>query len=63
MTGPDDSVIGMDPETAIDRLRTGLPSQHKVAKGDAIVSGIEVEICCETKRTLAIAPFHHLVRL
>jgi len=63
MTGPLDSVIGMDAETAIARITSGLPSQHKVAKGDAVVSGIQVEICCETKKTIAIESFYHVVRL
>lgn len=63
MTGPLDSVIGMDAETAIERITTGLPSQHKVAKGDAVVSGIQVEICVETKATVAIDAFCCTVRL
>jgi len=63
MTGPSDSVIGMDTETAIERITTGLPSQHKVAKGDAVVSGIQVEICTDTGTTATINAFNHIVRL
>jgi metallophosphoesterase (TIGR00282 family) len=63
MSGPRDGVIGMDTETAIVRLTTGLPSQHKVAKGDGVVSGIIVEICVETKKTVAIEAFSRIVRL
>jgi metallophosphoesterase (TIGR00282 family) len=63
MTGPLGGVIGMDSETAIERITTGLHSQHKVAKGDAVVSGIQVELCVATKRTVAIEAFYHTVRL
>jgi hypothetical protein len=63
MTGPFDSVIGMDTDTAIERITTGLPSQHKVAKGDAIVSGIHAEISIEDKTTVSITSFCTMVRL
>jgi 2',3'-cyclic-nucleotide 2'-phosphodiesterase len=63
MSGPKESVIGMDIATAIARLTTGLPSQHKVANGDAVVNGIVAEIDVESRLTVRIETFSTLVRL
>ena len=35
LTGPIDSVIGVDPELAIQRFRTGMPNRFEPAKGPA----------------------------
>jgi metallophosphoesterase (TIGR00282 family) len=45
MTGPHDSVIGVEAELAIQRMRTGLPVRFKPAEGDVRIEGVLVE--CE----------------
>jgi hypothetical protein len=45
MTGPHDSVIGVQAELAITRMRTGLPVRFKPAEGDVRLEGALIE--CE----------------
>jgi calcineurin-like phosphoesterase len=57
MTGPHDSVIGVRPELAIRRMRTGVPVRFQTAEGDVRIEGALV-VCgtdgratsCETVR-------------
>src|SRR5213076_1285257 len=57
MTGPHDSVIGVRPELAIQRMRTGVPVRFQTAEGDVRIEGALVECgtdgratSCETVR-------------
>lgn len=43
MTGPRDSVIGVDRETVIHKFRTGLPAPFDVAKESGMVNAVVVE--------------------
>jgi metallophosphoesterase (TIGR00282 family) len=43
MTGPHDSVIGVTPELAIQRMRTGMPVRFETAEGDVRLEGALVE--------------------
>lgn len=43
MTGPHDSVIGVEAEAAIARMRTGLPIRFTPATGDVRLEGVVVE--------------------
>lgn len=43
MTGPVDSIIGMQPKAIIERFLTGLPVRFEVARGKAALQGILVE--------------------
>ena len=44
MTGPYRSIIGMDPDTVLRKFLTGLPSRFEVARDDARLCGVVVEI-------------------
>jgi 2',3'-cyclic-nucleotide 2'-phosphodiesterase len=46
MTGPHDSVIGVEAELAIRRLRTGMPVRFQPASGDVRIEALVVD--CET---------------
>jgi metallophosphoesterase (TIGR00282 family) len=46
MTGPHDSVIGIEAELAIRRMRTGLPVRFRPAEGGVRLEGVVVE--CDT---------------
>lgn len=48
MTGPFDSVIGVEKETVIDRFLTCRPNKFEVAKGDVRLQGVVVDIDPET---------------
>ncbi|MBR3720603.1 MAG: TIGR00282 family metallophosphoesterase [Clostridia bacterium] len=39
MTGPKNSVIGMDPDASIKRFVTSLPERYKLAEGECIFNG------------------------
>ena len=44
MTGPENSVIGMDPSASIKRFETTLPERYKIAEGPCILNGCVFEI-------------------
>lgn len=54
MTGPCDSVIGMDIETIIYRLTTMMPKSFKVANGDTIFSGVLLDLEPDTGKAVSI---------
>ena len=55
MTGPHDSVIGVKPELAIQRMRTGIPVRFETAEGDVRIEGVLVE-CDPDGRATSIQP-------
>jgi metallophosphoesterase (TIGR00282 family) len=63
MCGPQDSIIGMDRERAIERLISGLPSQYKSASGDALINGIYAEVCTNKYSTRQIKTISEIIRL
>ena len=54
MTGPIDSVIGMDKDVSIKRFVTSLPERYKVATGECMLNGIVIEIDDEKCRQKSI---------
>ncbi len=54
MTGPHDSVIGVRPELATHRMRTGMPVRFEVAEGDVRIEGALISCDPATGRALAI---------
>jgi metallophosphoesterase (TIGR00282 family) len=48
MCGPEDSIIGMEIETALRRFRTQMPVRFRVAEGKAILNGVVIDIDEET---------------
>src|SRR5262245_20063382 len=54
MTGPIDSVIGADPEQALQRFLTQMPNRLEPAKGPAALHGALIRIDPETGRGLSI---------
>ncbi len=54
MTGPAQSVIGMDTAAVIERFLTQLPQKYEVAKGDLEVQGVMITIDARTRHCLRI---------
>jgi metallophosphoesterase (TIGR00282 family) len=54
MTGPHDSVIGVEADLAIRRMRTGLPVRFQTAQGGVRIEGALVECDPETGRASSI---------
>jgi hypothetical protein len=54
MTGPYDSVIGVEKETILKRFLTGMPSRFETAKGDPRLAAVLVDADPETGRALSI---------
>jgi 2',3'-cyclic-nucleotide 2'-phosphodiesterase len=54
MTGPVNSVIGVDPELAIGRFVSQMPNRFEPAKGPAALHGAVIRIDPETGRGLSI---------
>ena len=54
MTGPKESVLGVDKEIIIEKFLTQLPKSHKVAVGEMIFSAVLVEINIKSKKTIKI---------
>ena len=54
MTGPKNSVIGMEVKASIKRFLTSLPEKYKLAEGQSILNGCVFEINDEDGRTVNI---------
>jgi hypothetical protein len=55
MTGPHDSVIGVEAELAIRRMRTGMPIRFRPAEGGVRLEGVVID-CESDGRATAIEP-------
>jgi 2',3'-cyclic-nucleotide 2'-phosphodiesterase len=51
MTGPHDSVIGVQAELAIRQMRTGMPVRFETASGDVRIEGVLVECGTDGRAT------------
>ncbi|TML40422.1 MAG: TIGR00282 family metallophosphoesterase [Actinobacteria bacterium] len=51
MTGPHDSVIGVQADLAIARMRTGMPVRFKPAEGGVRIEGVVIECDAEGRAT------------
>jgi calcineurin-like phosphoesterase len=51
MTGPHDSVIGVQAELAIKAMRTGMPIRFETASGDVRIEGVLVECGADGRAT------------
>jgi metallophosphoesterase (TIGR00282 family) len=58
MTGPHDSIIGVESQIVIQRFLRGMPNRFETASGDARVSGIIVEINESTGKAVMIERIH-----
>jgi metallophosphoesterase (TIGR00282 family) len=56
MTGPHDSVIGVEARLAIQRMRTGMPVRFEVAQGGVRLEGALVTCDAATGQATAIEP-------
>jgi len=54
MTGPIDSVIGVDAEAAIQRFLTRMPHRLPVAKGKTILSSVMIKVAEDSGRAISI---------
>jgi metallophosphoesterase (TIGR00282 family) len=56
MTGPHDSVIGVEAELAIRRMRTGMPVRFQPAEGGVRIEGAVVDCDAATGRATTCEP-------
>jgi metallophosphoesterase (TIGR00282 family) len=56
MTGPHDSVIGVESDLAIRRMRTGMPVRFATAQGGVRIEGAVIDCDAESGRSSAIEP-------
>ena len=54
MTGPKNSVIGMDVQVSFKRFETALPEKYKIAEGECILNAVKFEIDDNTNKATAI---------
>ncbi len=54
MTGPKNSVIGMDIQASIKRFETALPEKYKLAEGECILNAVAFEIDDTSNRVISI---------
>jgi len=54
MTGPTDSVIGMEKDAVIERFLTQLPQKYEVARAGLQVQGVMVTIDAQSRRCVGI---------
>ena len=58
MTGPFDSVIGIDKRVIIERFLTGIPSRFDAATGDIRFSGVVISIDRQSRKAKGIKRIH-----
>lgn len=61
MCGPQDSVLGMEPQAIVRRFVGALPTRFQVAGGPVVLEGAVVEIDAETGRATGIETFRKTV--
>ena len=61
MTGPHESVIGVETELAIRRMRTGMPVRFATAQGDVRIEGAVIDCDAESGRATSIESFRELI--
>jgi 2',3'-cyclic-nucleotide 2'-phosphodiesterase len=61
MTGPHESVIGVEAELAIRRMRTGMPVRFETAQGDVRIEGAVIDCDAESGTATSIEAFRELV--
>ena len=61
MTGPSESVLGVEKKIIIEKFLTQLPKSHKVARGEMIFSAVILEINTKTKKALKIKRIQKLI--
>ena len=54
MTGPTDSVIGMDVKVSFKRFVTSIPEKYKTAEGPTCINGVIFDIDNNSGKTIAI---------
>jgi hypothetical protein len=54
MTGPKNSVIGMNISSSIKRFETALPERYKIAEGDCMLNGVIFEVDDTTNKVVNI---------
>jgi calcineurin-like phosphoesterase len=54
MTGPYDSVIGVEPEAVIQRFVTGMPTRFETAKGDPRLAAVVIDADPKSGRARSI---------
>lgn len=63
MTGPRDSVLGIDKELVIQKFISQMPVRFEVAAGPIQFNGIILDICRNTGKTLRIERINEIVSL
>lgn len=59
MTGPENSVLGMDKRIILQKFRTGMPARFEVASETGVISGVVLDVQRETGRAVAIRRVRH----
>ena len=54
MTGPKNSVIGMNIQSSLKRFETTLPEKYKIAEGECMLNGVVFEIDNQTNKAINI---------
>lgn len=62
MTGPIDSIIGMDKDSVIQRFLTQMPSRFEVPKGDVMFCAVVVDIDPDNGRAMSIERLQKVIR-
>lgn len=54
MTGPRHSVLGVEPQLAIEKFKTNMPVRFKNPEGDCILQGVLFTVCKADGRTVSV---------
>ena len=61
MTGPKDSILGVEKDIIIDRFLTYYPKRHRFAEGETEMNGVLLDIDTKTGRCTFIERYRQLI--
>lgn len=61
MTGPKDSILGVEKDIIIDRFLTYYPKRHRFAEGETEMNGVLLDIDTKTGRCTFIDRYRQLI--
>ncbi|MCK4778295.1 MAG: YmdB family metallophosphoesterase, partial [Actinomycetia bacterium] len=61
MTGPLNSVIGVDKDIVLQRFLTQIPVYFTVASGDVMLNSVVISVDCETLKAISIHRVNRII--
>ena len=61
MTGPKDSILGVEKDIIIERFLTFYPKRHRFAEGEIELNGVLMDIDTKTGKCVSIERYRQII--